>query len=262
MQPIRSLVLPLGLALAAPGVVHAQQRGAGFTASERVPAGTWVRIRNVNGEVQVHPSTTGRVEVTATVRRRGDPPEVRFTTTRGRDGSLLVCALFTPRATCTEDGYDSHDEGERHSGNDESAVAFDVRVPAGVKVGAYTVNGAVRVDGMAAEVRAATVNGGVTATSVGGPVEASTVNGSIHASMGRWEGGRELKFSTVNGSVVADFAEVPNAEVELSTVNGRAESDWTATSRTDPRHLSATLGSGGSRIRLSTVNGSVAVRKR
>ena len=55
-----------------------------------------------------------------------------------------------------------------------------------------------------------------------------------------------------------------DADIELSTVNGRFQTDWpvTITGRIDPRHLRATLGKGGRRIRLSTVNGNVELRKR
>lgn len=137
-------------------------------------------------------------------------------------------------------------------------------MPKGVKVGSWTVNGGVSVDGVTSEVRASTVNGSVDATSAGGPVEASTVNGSVHATMGRLDGDQDLIFSTVNGSVVAEFAGDIDADIDLSTVNGRFQTDWpvTITGRIDPRHLRATLGKGGRRIRLSTINGNVELRKR
>ena len=116
----------------------------------------------------------------------------------------------------------------------------------------------------ASEVRAGTVNGDIDAVSTGGPVQASTVNGSVHATMGRFDGNEDLNFSTVNGSIVAEFTGDIDANIDLSTVNGRFQTDWpvTITGRIDPRHLKATLGKGGRRIRMSTVNGSVELRKR
>jgi DUF4097 and DUF4098 domain-containing protein YvlB len=137
-------------------------------------------------------------------------------------------------------------------------------VPRGVRVGAWSVNGGVSVDGATSEVRAGSVNGGVDAVSTGGPVMASTVNGSVRAIMGRLEGSEDLEFRSVNGSVVAEFTGDVDADIELSTVNGRFSTDWpvTMTGRIDPRHLRATLGKGGRRIRLTTVNGNVELRKR
>jgi DUF4097 and DUF4098 domain-containing protein YvlB len=139
-----------------------------------------------------------------------------------------------------------------------------VRLPKGVNLGAWSVNGEVSVDGATGEVEAGSVNGSVDATSSGGPVQASSVNGSVHARMGRASGDGDLDFSTVNGSVIAEFGEDIDANIELSTVNGRFQTDWpvTITGRVDPRHLRATLGKGGRRVRLSTVNGNVELRKR
>jgi hypothetical protein len=255
------LLAPAGLA--AQG--RQTQRDA-FTLDERVPEGQWIRVRNLNGDMRVRSSSSDRVEITATKSwRRGDPKDVRIETTKSSDGSILVCALWTDNARCTEGGYDSHDEGWRRGNrNNDVAVDFEIRVPKGVKVGVWSVNGGVSVDGVTNEVRAGTVNGSVDAVSSGGPVQANTVNGSVHATMGRLDGADDLRFSTVNGSVVAEFVGDIDADIELSTVNGRFQTDWpvTITGRIDPKHLRATLGKGGRRIRLSTVNGNVELRKR
>ena len=54
-------------------------RSDAFTLNERVPAGQWIRVRNVNGDLRVRPSTSDRVEITATKTwRRGDPKDVRI----------------------------------------------------------------------------------------------------------------------------------------------------------------------------------------
>ena len=65
-------------------------------------------------------------------------------------------------------------------------------------------------------------------------------------------------------SMAAEFTGDLDADIELSTVNGRFATDWpvTITGRIDPRRLRATLGKGGRRIKLSTVNGNVELRKR
>lgn len=265
--------IALGVALLAPAVLTAQDRQTqrdAFTLSERVPNGQWIRVRNLNGEMRVRASTSDKVEITATKSwRRGDPKDVRIETRKSSDGSILVCAMWTETTECTEHGYSSHSDDRRGRNYDRDnrndvAVEFEIRVPKGVKVGVWSVNGGVSVDGVSSEVRAGTVNGSVDAVSAGGPVQASTVNGSVHATMGRLDGDEDLEFSTVNGSVVAEFSGDIDANIDLSTVNGRFQTDWpvTITGRIDPRHLRATLGKGGRRIRLSTVNGNVELRKR
>jgi hypothetical protein len=267
----KSFRIILGVALIAPALLSAQERQTqrdAFTLNERVPEGQWIRVRNLNGEMRVRASTSGKVEISATKSwRRGDPKVVRIESKKSSDGSILVCAIWTDDTSCTENGYSSHSDRGRNRDSDnrnDVAVEFDIRVPKGVKVGVWSVNGRVAVEGVTSEVRAGTVNGGIDAVSTGGPVQASTVNGSVHATMGRFDGNEDLNFSTVNGSIVAEFTGDIDANIDLSTVNGRFQTDWpvTITGRIDPRHLKATLGKGGRKIRLSTVNGNVELRKR
>ncbi|MDB4886592.1 MAG: hypothetical protein JWN79_2030 [Gemmatimonadetes bacterium] len=265
MLQLRTIVLALLLVPAALAAQGRQVQADAFTMSERIPDGQWIRVRNVSGDVRVRPSTSDRVEITATKSwRRGDPKDVRIEMRKASNGSILVCAFWTENATCTENGYDSRGDGGNWRRNNDVAVDFEVRVPKGVRVGAWSVNGSVSVDGVSNEVLAGTVNGSVDAVSAGGPVQASTVNGSVRASMGRLDGTQDLTFSTVNGTVVAEFAGDVDADVDLRTVNGRFRTDWpmTMTGRIDPKHLRATLGKGGRRITLSTVNGNVELRKR
>jgi hypothetical protein len=267
MMQLRTIVLTALLVV--PAALHAQDRQSqrdAFTMSERVPDGQWIRVRNMNGDIRVRSSSSDKVEVSATKTwRRGDPKDVRIEMRKSSDGSILVCAFWTENARCTENSYDSRDDDDRgwRRGNDV-AVDFEIRVPRGVKVGAFSVNGGVSVDGVTSEVLANTVNGSVDAVSTGGPVQARTVNGSVHATMGRLDGNQDLTFSTVNGTVVAEFAGDIDAEIDLSTVNGHFRTDWpvTITGRIDPKRLRAKLGNGGRRIRLSTVNGNVELRKR
>jgi hypothetical protein len=260
----RSVIALLSVSLfaAAPAGAQRQSEQNAFTWSGRVPSGHWIRVRNLSGEITVTASNSDRVEVTATRQwRRSDPESVRFEVRKfGANGEdVVICAIWNDRTDCDERGYESHNVR-----NNDVSVQFRVAVPRGVKVGVSTVNGAVSVEGATSEVEATTVNGEVDATSSGGPVNASTVNGSVTARMGRFDNDEDLNFSTVNGTVIAEFNGDLDADVELSTVNGRFQTDYPVTinGRLDPRHLRARLGRGGRRIRLSTVNGNVELRRR
>lgn len=256
-------LLSFSVIAAAPLGAQRQTEQNAFTWAGRVPTGHWIRVRNLNGEITVTASNSDRVEVTATKQwRRSDPQSVRFEVRKygANDDDVMICAIWNDRTDCDERGAnDSHDVR-----NNDVSVQFRVMVPRGVKVGVYSVNGAVSVEGATSEVEATTVNGEVEATSSGGPVNASTVNGSVTARMGRFDNDEDLNFSTVNGSVVAEFTGQLDADIELSTVNGRFQTDYPVTinGRLDPRHLRARLGQGGRRIRLSTVNGNVELRRR
>ncbi|HVZ76803.1 MAG TPA: hypothetical protein VG818_02335 [Gemmatimonadaceae bacterium] len=255
----------LGIGLAAPAA-QAQQRDTTLTWSERVPDGRWINVRNLNGPVRVERGSSDMVEITAVKHvRRGDGSIVRFETAHYGPGDqdFFVCAVWGEGSRCTPDGY----EGDRRDGDrtrrNEVMVEFTVKVPAGVKVAAHTVNSGVSVSGAGSEVNAGTVNGPVEIETSGGPVSASSVNGPVRVSMLGYRPTQNMDFSTVNGSVIVEFGGDIDAEVDLSTVNGRFVTDFpvTLSGRVDPRHLHATLGKGGPRLTLTTVNGNVELRK-
>ena len=237
-----------------------------FTWAGRVPSGRWITVRTLSGNVDVTRGAGDKVEVIATRRtRRGDPDFVRFEVRKyGPDEeNVLVCALWGESSDCSEDSYRTRLSDRRERENDVT-VDFSIRVPKGVRVGAHTVNGDVRVEDAAAEVDAESVNGNVTVATANGPVNAHTTNGQVRATLGTLDASSDMRFSTVNGSVIAEFAGEIDADIELVAINGRFMTDFpvTISGRIDPRRLRATLGKGGPRIRLSTVNGNVELRKR
>lgn len=245
---------------------HAQQESDQWRWRGEVGDGRTVYLRNLNGAVRVEAGSGNGVEVTAVKRwRRGDPAEVRIearTLGSGR-GDVIVCALWGPEATCDEDGYHSNRDrrGWRDRDGDVS-VEFTVRVPAHARVVASTVNGAVRIEGTRNDITASTVNGEVEAMSNGGRVKAGTVNGGITVRT-TMPADADLEYTTVNGSITLELPGSANADVNLSTVNGRISSDFPMTldGEINPRRIRATIGSGGRRLRASTVNGSIRLRR-
>jgi hypothetical protein len=238
-----------------------------FSWDGRVTSGRWLYVRNLNGSIRVERATGDRAEVTAVKRyRRGNPEDVRIETRRigGDDGDAIICAFWNENASCDEDGYRSRgDNNWRGRNNDnDTSVEFTVKLPAGVKLGVSTVNGGVTVGGATNEVRASTVNGRVSAVSTGGPVNASTVNGDIDVRM-RDLGTGDLEYSTVNGSIEIEVPANLDADLDMRTVNGSLSADFPITlqGRVNPRRMRATIGKGGRRLRLETVNGSVELRK-
>lgn len=245
----------------APAASQAGANGDTFDWSGQIPAGSWLRVRNLNGAIDVEAASGSEASVHAEKRAHdgGDPSRVHFQVTK--DGSsVTICALWRDGDSCDAEGYESHGHGNDHNGN--VSVHFTVRLPKGVNVLASTVNGGLDVSGAQAEVRAHTVNGGIQASSSGGPVNAGTVNGTVRVSAGALGDG-DLSYSTVNGSVIADLPANLDADVEMETVNGSISSDFplSVSGRISPKHLRATIGKGGRRLKLSTVNGSVELRK-
>ena len=264
------LALTLAAFTAAPAIARAQTRveREAFTWEGRIPEGRWITVRNLNGDVDVQSTSGNRVQVIASRHtRRGDPEYVRFEVRKygPSQDDVVICAIWGEDSSCDERGYrNRRDDNNRGRNRNEVSVEFRVLVPRGVKVGAHSVNGNTSVEGVDSEVDASTVNGGTIVRTSGGPVNARSVNGSVRAAMGKFDLNADLHFSSVNGTVIAEFADDINADVELSTVNGRFLTDFpvTISGRIDPRRLRAQIGRGGPRVRLSTVNGNVELRKR
>ena len=269
MREIRTIAAIAAIAavaaLAAP--LPAQQSTSSnedtFDWSGEIPTGSWLRIANLNGSIEVEPASGSTARVHGQKKwRDGDPKRVRFVV--AKDGeNVTVCALWHEDDSCDEDGYHSHGH---HRGNDHNdvSVKFTVQLPKGVHVATNTVNGSLAISGASAEVVARTVNGRIDAASTTGPVDAETVNGSIHVRMDAIPSDtRELEYSTVNGSVTLEVPSNFEGELEMETVNGSLQSDFPVTmqGRFNPRHLRAKIGEGGPVIRLKTVNGSVELRK-
>jgi hypothetical protein len=248
------------------GAQTTQRERDAFQWAGKIPAGQWITVRNLNGDITVEPASGDRVEVTATKSwRRGDPSLVRFEVKKfgANDQSVVVCAVWNENTICDENRYSSRSSGNRSSSND-TRVDFVVKVPRGVRVHVNSVNGTLSVDGATSEVRAGTVNGNVEAYSSGGPVAASTVNGNVRVRMGQMSGREDLNYSTVNGNIIVEFGGDLNADLEMSTVNGSFTTNFPIqiSGRLNPRHLRTTVGEGGRRVKLTTVNGNVELRRR
>ena len=283
---IHLTTLALALTLAAPAVATAQDLGRDsdtWTWNGRVASGNWFRLNNVNGPVTIEPSPDNQVHVRAEKEvRRGSRTDVAFRVIQ-MGGDVRVCAIWR-RDVCDEEGLRSrrnNDDDEDRDDRRDVRVRFIVKVPAGVRLSAGTVNGEMRVRDLTSDVRASTVNGRVEVRNVGGevkattvngkvevttrsgPVNASTVNGDIDVSMASVTRDGEMSFHTVNGSVTVETPSSLDANVSLDTMHGSITSDYPVqlSGKFGPRHAEGTIGRGGRSIRLRTLNGSVELRK-
>jgi hypothetical protein len=237
-----------------------------------VASGNWVRLRNTSGAVRVRqtdgPVALVRVE-SRTRPRRSDMRVV----IDSADGSYVICAVLSRGARCDEEGYRM---GRRSfwnrvrfmGGGGSSARAqadFTVLLPAGVNVDASSVNGSITIEDATGDVVAKTVNGSIKAAAgAASSFTASTVNGGITMKVDSLTGDGDISLKTVNGSVTAALPAALNADVHLETVNGRLDTDYplTVNGKLNPRRLDAAIGTGGRRLTIKTVNGSVKLAKR
>jgi hypothetical protein len=226
----------------------------------KVAPGKSVEIKGVNGDIRAV-AGSGDVEVTAVKHaRRSDPDDVKIEVVEHEDG-VTICAVY-PSDDRRENTCDAGRGGHMNVHDNDVTVDFTVRVPAGVRFVGKTVNGDVAAADLTADVEATTVNGSIR-ISTAGNAEAQTVNGEIVASLGRATWSDRIEFRTVNGGITLDLPPGLSTEVRASTVNGDIETDFPlmVTGRFGPRRLHGTIGSGGRRLALETVNGSIRLRK-
>jgi DUF4097 and DUF4098 domain-containing protein YvlB len=153
------------------------------------------------------------------------------------------------------------------------------------EVDVQSVNGAVEVTGSGGRVHAESVNGRVTVKDASGEVEASTVNGVLAVVGGTFEHARletvagELRFEgalgknatvdaeTVSGGVEMTFPAMVSADFSITTFSGNIENELgppahKSSKWTPEKELSFSTGTGGAKVNVQTLSGSIRLRKK
>lgn len=218
-----------------------------------------VWIRNTNGPVDVVAGTGEMLEVLAEKSwRHSEPDQVELVAVPGEAG-VTICALWPARERACADGGVYKLGGVRKN---DIAVRFTVKLPRGVRLNVATVNGELSIEGAGAAVEAKTVNGRIVVHTAVGPVRAATKNGSVEATLDAWSSGN-VELETINGSVTAVLPPKLNAVLDAETFNGRVETEFPLqmTGKISPRQVRGTIGTGGLRLKLNTINGSITIRR-
>ncbi len=255
----RSLATLTGLLLFA-GSVGAQQTES-FDWSGTVAAGKTLEVRGVNGDIQVRRGSTLSVHAEKHG-RRNDPSDVQIEVVEHADG-VTICAVYPSRSGDRPNSCQSRGRGKNDTRNNDVQVDFTVTLPTGINAELGTVNGDIEAHDVGGNIQARTVNGNVDINGTG-HAAAHTVNGSIRASFAQTNWNGEASFSTVNGGITLEIGEDANFDLTATTVNGSIDTDFPVqlTGRIGPRRVTGTVGSGGRSLRLSTVNGSMTLRRR
>lgn len=144
------------------------------------------------------------------------------------------------------------------------SVEYELMVPKHAKLDSITnVNGSIDVSGVQGEIRINTVNGSAEMNGTTSSVDAETVNGNITAKWTEFPSDGAIKMRTVNGSLELELPSNANADLEASSINGSIHTDFPITVQGTflSRRLEGKIGSGGSNIDLSTVNGAIDILK-
>ena len=257
---------------AAPPVVV--QQGNDYRWSGPIARGKSVEVKNISGDIEAVLAAGNQVEVVARKSaRRSDPASVNIQAVE-HDGHVTICAVYpTPARSWRHRDKSSSDagpnecrpgdEGRMNVHDNDVQVDFIVRVPADVAFLGRTVNGSIVATSLKSDVEAYSVNGRI-GVSTSGVAVAESVNGSIEATLGATKWREPLDYRTVNGSITLNLPANVNAEVRAETMNGGITSDFPITiqsSRRRGRRIAGSIGAGGRELHLSTVNGSIRIRK-
>jgi DUF4097 and DUF4098 domain-containing protein YvlB len=235
-----------------------------FRWDKALPAGNEVSVNNINGDITIIPSTSGRVEVVGVKRGSGNLDRIKADVQQTSRG-ITVCVLPDDSSYCDDRGTHSSGRNDR-SGREWNDVRMDleVSVPANLQVSANSVSGSISITGATGDVSANTVSGDVKLDRLrASSVNANSVSGDVEVSIQEFTGRGDLTFHSVSGNITLDLPRQLDADLSMSTVSGGINSDFAMTvgdGRMDRRSLRATIGRGGRRLDFSTVSGSVKLR--
>jgi hypothetical protein len=146
-------------------------------------------------------------------------------------------------------------------GNIRGEVRYKLMVPAGARLDKIdVVNADITVRGVKGFVNLDTVNGSIQATGLVAAGRFDTVNGSIKVAYDSFKFDGKVVLDTVNGACRITVPKDAGFELKADSVNGRIHCDLPITlERSSRRHLRGTVGRGGPRLTLDSVNGSLTV---
>jgi DUF4097 and DUF4098 domain-containing protein YvlB len=128
-----------------------------------------------------------------------------------------------------------------------------------------TVNGSVTVSNFTNITKISAVNGNVTATNLRGTAHLGTVNGQVNADFDRVDAASKINLSTVNGKVILVLPSDVSATLKADSLNGSITNDFGLPVRKGEyvgRDMYGRIGSGGSQIKLNSVNGGLAITRK
>ena len=262
-----------------------------FTWSGAIPAGKWLTVKNISGDIKVEPATGTQATVTAVKRpgRHGDPEDVvvRQYTTEG--GGIEICVLYPGNDDDGDCDWDGNRRHHRNRGsnwdNNDTQVHFTVKVPAKTNLNVGTVSGDVTGSGIRGDTEARSVSGDVIlrdvtakiveAVTVSGNVElanvnadevvAETVSGDVDFS-GEIRKNGDYDMKTLSGDVIMRIPKNAGAQVSGATFSGDFHTSFPITTKATSRYtkrsrLDGTIGDGSARIRIESFSGDVELRE-
>jgi DUF4097 and DUF4098 domain-containing protein YvlB len=248
------ILLGAAMALALSATAHAGEKLRDeFHKNYPLSADGRVSLQNINGSIKIVGWDKNEIQIdavkTAETKEKLDEARITIDAT----ASLIKIKTEYPR--------------DRENYNNPANVEYTLQVPRHVRLDTIrAVNGAVAVEGVQGLINVSSVNGAVTGNALTGEVKLSSVNGRVFANVAELGGSSPIELDAVNGAVELTLPSDANAELSASTVHGSISASgfdipvqrqkWTGGS-----NLQAKLGTGMTRVKMSTVNGSIRLQR-
>jgi DUF4097 and DUF4098 domain-containing protein YvlB len=241
--------------------VQAQDRGDDFRWERRLAAGQRVRATNINGDVTVTPSSSGRVEIVGIKRGNSRYFDQITADVEETPNGIVVCVVRRDSDDeCNDRGYHHHGDNDDW---DRVSMNLEIRLPPSIGIDASSVSGNVSISGAEGDVHASSVSGDVRMERLRArSVEARSVSGDIATSIESLNGSGPLSFKSVSGNVTLELPRDFDADLSMSSVSGSLDSEFQMTlgGRMSRRQIQARIGRGGRDLDVTTVSGDVRLR--
>jgi hypothetical protein len=227
--------------------------------SGQIVFGEEIEIKGISGNIDA--SFTSGQEVVVSWTKQGqqnDPEEVTVAVVRHGVG-VTICAVYPDVPGGNRNECGPGQTGHMATRENDVDVDFVVLVPAGVDFNGRTVAGDVSARDLQSDAFGSTISGDVDITTTE-LAEGSAVSGSVTARIGRTQWDGELTFSAASGNVTVSVPTNADAEVSATAVTGTVDSEFSLP-RLANGSMRGNIGAGGGRLRLSTVAGTVLLRK-
>ena len=206
---------------------YQQKETATWRKTYDLQPGGRLEISNINGKIDVEPSTGNAVEIVAEKSARAASAEAA----KEAVGRIEIQENVSP-------------------------ASLEVRFS--------TVNGGIELTGLKGRINAETTNGGIKAHDVSGAIDASTTNGGIEVELNQVaESG--VKLGCTNGGIKLRLPEDARATISAHIVNGGIETEGVkieTVGESTRRRLEGRMNGGGPKIDIEGTNGGIRIASR
>ncbi|HEX8136727.1 MAG TPA: DUF4097 family beta strand repeat-containing protein [Pyrinomonadaceae bacterium] len=137
-----------------------------------------------------------------------------------------------------------------------------LRLPRNVNLRIESVSGDVHIAAIDGSTRLSSISGGVWIEQAGGDLNISSVSGQVNLNIVRLNR-HGLRLDSISGQVTLAVADSVNADVSVSSISGDFSSEipGVRVDKVGDSDYRAQIGSGGTRISISSVSGQITLRR-